>query len=184
VFPGGRIEEEDRASGGAPLEHARRAAVREAAEEAGLVLRGPDLVPISRWITPPLTQPRYDTWFFACALAPEVEVRVDMGEITAHRWLAPSEIVEAHRGGTLRLAPPTFVTVSWLAGLHGAAEVVRRLAADEIPTFEPRIARAGETACILYFGDAGYADLDPERPGPRHRLWTHADGWHYERSGV
>jgi chromosome segregation ATPase len=33
----------------------------------------------------------------------------------------------------------------------------------------------------MYHGDAGYDHDDPNRPGPRHRLWMLADGWRYER---
>jgi hypothetical protein len=34
----------------------------------------------------------------------------------------------------------------------------------------------------MWDGDAGYEDGDPERPGPRHRLWLDAAGWRFERS--
>ncbi len=53
VFPGGRIEAVDRVLASDDLdEAARRAAVREAREEAGIELSREGLVPISRWITP------------------------------------------------------------------------------------------------------------------------------------
>ena len=79
VFPGGRIDDEDR-EGRADVEHAaRRAAVREAAEEADLVVdeatsRG------FRTGRHPRSPRRFATWFFV-APAPEGAVTIDGGEI-------------------------------------------------------------------------------------------------------
>ena len=183
VFPGGRIEAEDRAERGAPVEeHARRAAVREAREEAGLELHAPSLVPISRWITPEIAARRFDTWFFLGAVAAEAEVRVDGVEIATHRWLAPASALEAHQRGEIRLAPPTFVTVCWLAEHPAAGAALDSLARAETLVFRPRICPQEGGACILYPGDAGYESGDPARPGPRHRLWALPEGYRYERS--
>ena len=33
---------------------------------------------------------------------------------------------------------------------------------------------------MLYAGDAGYAERDPETPGARHRLWARPGAWRYE----
>src|SRR5215207_2487039 len=61
VFPGGAVDAQD-GEGEAAL---RAAAVREAAEEAGIALGEADaLVPYSRWITPAVVKIRFDTWFF------------------------------------------------------------------------------------------------------------------------
>ena len=49
VFPGGRIEPEDRLGTGDLLEAARRAAVRETEEETGLLVDLDQLVPFARW---------------------------------------------------------------------------------------------------------------------------------------
>jgi 8-oxo-dGTP pyrophosphatase MutT (NUDIX family) len=186
VFPGGKVDAADGlAPGQADWEApARRAAAREAREEAGLVLDPAGLVPISRWVTPALTSPRFDTLFFAARVGPDVLVRVDGGEISAHRWFAPGAAVAAMRGGQIRLAPPTFVTVSWLAGHASAAEALAALAGAPLVTFHPRICMVEGGACILYPGDAGYEAGDPGAPGPRHRLLTAgSDGFQYERSG-
>ena len=50
VFPGGRVEPED----GDGERGARRAAAREAAEEAGLAVDSELLVPFAHWIPPPV----------------------------------------------------------------------------------------------------------------------------------
>ena len=108
-------------------------------------------------------------------------MRVDGGEIARFRWLAPREALEAHHRHAIRLAPPTFVTVSWLLDLESAAAAHAVLAPAPLVTFRPRICRVPEGACMLYPGDAGYDAGDPEAPGPRHRLWALAGSWRYER---
>ena len=182
VFPGGKVEEADRsAQSGDAQELARRAAVREALEEAALALSAPALLPISRWITPEIARKRFDTWFFVARAEPDTEIRVDGAEICDHRWLAPQRVLEAHHRREMRLAPPTFVTVSWLVGHDTAVDAIDALGRHSPLTFRPRICSTADGGCILYPGDAGYEDGDVERPGPRHRLWVLPDGWRYER---
>jgi len=190
VFPGGKVEPADRARADADDADAddaetvaRHAAVREAHEEAGLVLAPERLVTISRWITPDMTPKRFDTWFFLAHVPPAAEVRVDGHEIGGHRWLRPAEALEAHAAGEVRLAPPTFVTVTWLVEHPDAASAHGRLGTGEILTFRPRIHRIESGACILYPGDAGYETGTIEHDGPRHRLWSDGTSFRYERSG-
>jgi 8-oxo-dGTP pyrophosphatase MutT (NUDIX family) len=181
VFPGGRVDPGDRAGDALDDAALRRAAVREAREEAGLELAPEALVPVSRWITPELSPQRFDTWFFLASLDPGVAVRVDGKEIARHRWLTPAEALDAHRREQIRLAPPTFVTVSWLLELGSAAAASERLSRPPLTTYRPRVCRVEQGACMLYPGDAGYEAGDPEAVGPRHRLWALASGWRYER---
>ncbi len=182
VFPGGRVEAADRvAEPEGFLESARRAAVREAQEEAALSLRSADLVPISRWITPDLAPRRFDTWFFATAVDAGSEVRVDGSEIHHHRWLSPGAALDAFRAREIELAPPTFVTVTWLTAYRRAADALRELSRPPLVIFEPRIHRLEKGACILYPGDAGYESGEIDAPGARHRLWSEGPGWRYER---
>lgn len=180
VFPGGKVDAADRQPGEDDAFCARRAAVREAHEEAGLALAVETLVPISRWITPEISPQRFDTWFFLAPLEGEPEVKVDGAEIRAHRWLAPAEALALHHEKSLRLAPPTFVTVSWLAEHARCQDALRALGARRLEPFRPRIVRREDGAVMLYPGDAGYEPLDLERPGPRHRLWALAGRWRYE----
>lgn len=182
VFPGGRVEPGDRVGGALDDAALRRAAVREAREEAGLELAAESLLPISRWITPEISPRRFDTWFYLTSLPADAPVRVDGSEIARHRWLAPRAALEGHQCGDLRLAPPTFVTVSWLETAASAAQAHALLAPAPLPVFRPRVCALAAGACMLYPGDAGYERGDPEAIGPRHRLWAIAGSWRYERS--
>ena len=90
VFPGGRVDPDDVPPDGDVIEAARRAAVREAREEAALVVEADALEPFAHWVPPPVTAKRFATWFFL-GPAPEGAVTVDMGEIHDHRWLQPAD---------------------------------------------------------------------------------------------
>ena len=183
VFPGGRVEAEDVAqTDGDPQRSAHVAAIREAREEAGLDLAGVDLAPISRWITPAFRPRRFDAWFFLAAVPASVEVRVDGSEICRHRWLTPRAALEAKGAGEIELAPPTFVTVTWLSQQADVRAAFRSLEGAPVLTFRPRLCKTPEGRCMLYPGDAGYEDEVFDRPGARHRLWLHAEGWSYERT--
>jgi 8-oxo-dGTP pyrophosphatase MutT (NUDIX family) len=184
VFPGGKVEPDDHARGGGDAEQsARHAAVREAREEASLRLEPSGLVTISRWITPAVRAKRFDTWFFLAPVLGDVSIEVDGEEIGDHAWLAPAEALERYRAHALSLAPPTFVTVTWLLDHPDAATAASRLGEADVLTFEPQIHRIEGGACILYPGDAGYEDGAPDRAGPRHRLWSDGGLFRYERTG-
>ena len=180
VFPGGKVDGADRHPGAGAEQDARLAAVREAREEASLELAAPALVPISRWITPEIAPKRFDTWFYLAVADDGAEVHVDGQEIGDHRWLSPREAVAAHQARTIQLAPPTFVTVAWLTEFKNSDEALSTWTSRPIPLFEPQVLREDEGACMLYAGDAGYAQRDTSIPGARHRLWARPGAWHYE----
>jgi 8-oxo-dGTP pyrophosphatase MutT (NUDIX family) len=185
VFPGGRIDEEDyvEAASRDPVCAARWAAVREAREEAGVLIRERDLILLSRWITPDGLPKRFDTWFFAGPAAKE-DVQVDGEEIHEHRWFRPADALAAQRRGEIELPPPTFVTILGLTDLASAEAALRDFAGRAAETFFPRLHMLEGGACSLYEGDAGYEDGQVDRPGPRHRLWMTAEGWRYERTEI
>ena len=179
VFPGGRIDAEDAGAGG-DEGAARRAASREAREEAGLEVDPAELVQISHWTTPEGLPKRFATWFFLGS-ADATQVRVDGGEIHAHAWLSPEAALEARRAGEIELPPPTFVTLSTLVGKRSVADAVSAARAAAPLSYLPRVVRVEGGACSLYPADAGWEQRDPTRAGPRNRLWMLESGWRYER---
>ena len=181
VFPGGRIDPIDAGPGG-DAGAARRAAAREAREEAGVRIDPDALVQVSHWTTPEGLPKRFATWFFA-AQADTTVVQVDGGEIHAHAWRTPAEALAAQRAGEIELPPPTFVTLSTLAAHARAADALAAIRAAEPLIFLPRVVRIPGGACSLYPADAGWEERDPERPGPRHRLVMLGNDWSYLREG-
>ncbi len=183
VFPGGRIDPEDRhpeRPDDLPAA-ARQAAVRELREEANLEIEAAHLHPISRWITPDFLPKRFDTWFFI-APARAYDVVVDGGEIREFQWSRPAVALAEQRAGSIELPPPTFVTLTELARSNDVESAVTRMRSDEPRSFTPRICNIEGGACSLYEGDAGWEVGDPEATGARHRLWLLDSGWRYERS--
>ena len=144
VFPGGRVEDVD----GAGFPGGRQAAVREAAEETGLVLEAGALVPLSHW-TPPTTAPRrYATWFFVGAL-PEgaAEVIVDGGEIGDHVWTGPAAAMARHAASEIEIIcrPPGSRCRGWRTW-PGPARPRRRSRRSPAAEVDRYFTRVGSTA--------------------------------------
>jgi 8-oxo-dGTP pyrophosphatase MutT (NUDIX family) len=180
VFPGGRVEDADRDDGDDDLAAARRAAVREAEEESGLVVPLDGLVQLSHWTPPPVTPKRFSTWFFV-APAPAGTVTIDDGEIHEHMWVAPREAIERRDAGAIELAPPTWVTLHALAEAADTADAIARTRAAEPRVFVTHIATTAAGLAALWAGDHAYeSGEDVDGPGPRHRLVMRETEWRYE----
>jgi 8-oxo-dGTP pyrophosphatase MutT (NUDIX family) len=176
VFPGGRVDPHE--GEGEPA--ARRAAAREAREEAGLELDPASLVQISHWTTPEGQPRRFATWFYIAQLGRD-EVRIDGGEIHEHRWFTADDALAAQRAKTIELPPPTFVTLSIMREHRAAADAIAAAAAREPFVYLPRFMKLASGFGSLYPGDAGWETRDPELAGARHRLLMLEDGWRYLR---
>lgn len=183
VFPGGRIDPEDFA--GQPddlLAAARRAAVREAKEEAAVDVDAESLVYFAHWTTPANEnhQRRFSTWFFAAALDGEHAVQVDGGEIDEHQWLRPVDAIAAHRRREIAMMPPTYVALAELATCPSIDAALAQFRARQVLEIEPLFAKGPEVIAV-YPGDAAYGEADLALPGARHRIRMAEDGWHYQR---
>ncbi len=180
VFPGGRLDPAD--LGGDDEGSARRAAVREAAEEAGLSLSAADLVAWSHWTPPPGAGRRFATWFFLAPVDPGATITVDGGEVHDHRWIRPADALAERDAGTLQLAPPTVVTLSQLGAVAAVADVLGPTASPRpVERFASRLLTGAEHPVLVWHGDVAAADGDLTRSGPRHRLEM-GDRWLYVRS--
>lgn len=183
VFPGGRVDPDDvdPDKPGDTTAAAVRAAVRETAEESGLVINKSELIWFSHWTPPPEAPKRFATWFFA-ARAPSGEITVDDGEIKAHEWFRPSDALRRRNALEIELAPPTWITLEHLSDFSDVDAALTHLSGRAPEYFVTKIALVDGGAVVMYHGDAGYDDADPVRPGGRHRLWMLESGWRYERS--
>lgn len=186
VFPGGRVDPDD-VDPAAPhddLAAARRAAAREAFEEAAVRLDVTAFRVWSHWMPPPVQPKRFSTWFFVAALPPGApEVQVDGAEIVAHAWMTPAAALAAHGDGTLDLAPPTWVTLHQLGAHDSAARVLA--SPHPLERFVTAwVGGAGSPLAVLaWHGDVLYPHGgDLAEPGPRHRLWMAERPFRYERT--
>jgi len=200
VFPGGRLDPADYV-GGMPegastadasdpaaaelfTDAARRAARREAHEEVDLDVDDTALVWFSHWTPPSMAKKRFATWFFA-GHAPRGTVTVDGGEIHDHVWMKPGDALARRNRDELELGPPTWITLEQLTPFTTADDALRTFRAAGPEYFQTQIAMLDGGAVALYHGDAALRDpvhIDPDREGPRHRLWILGDGWRYERT--
>jgi 8-oxo-dGTP pyrophosphatase MutT (NUDIX family) len=154
VFPGGAVGPGD-GEGQAGL---RAAAVRELAEEVGIQLSDPaGLVAFSRWITPPESKIRYDTWFFLAQAESGTQPRIDGSEMVDARWFTPAAALAAGRAGEILLVFPTIKHLEQLERFDSATGLLEHARTQTISPVQPRLVGTGETARIVLPGEPGYA---------------------------
>ena len=182
VFPGGRIDPGD--YGEEPddlIGAARRAAAREAKEEAGVDVDPDALVHLSNWTTPELAPKRFATWFFAGEVAGGEEM-ADGSETDVIQWFRPADALAARASGEIELAPPQYVTLLDLQEHDTVAAAIEAIAAAEPIDYLPRFHFVGGDALCIYVDDVAYDDVGLlDTPGPRHRLYLRDDSWEYVR---
>jgi 8-oxo-dGTP pyrophosphatase MutT (NUDIX family) len=186
VFPGGKVDAADHGTVADHEDHLtpyRRAAVREAAEEAAIKLTTADLVTLSYWEPPATVPKRFGTWFFLTA-APAHAVEVDGHEIHDHDWLSPADILARRDAGEVELAPPTWMSLRHLSEFTDTAAAL----SAERPTqsaearYSTHVSKVDGVLNMMWTGDAGYETSDASLPGERNRLVMADGAWRYERT--
>jgi 8-oxo-dGTP pyrophosphatase MutT (NUDIX family) len=136
----------------------RAAAVREVAEEAGLVLADPAaLIKFSRWITPAEITTRFDTHFFLAPAPPGQEPRADGEEMVDLGWHTPAGALAARARRELELVFPTIKHLEQLAAFPTADALLEWATGRDVVAVEPRVRISGETARVLLPGEPGYS---------------------------
>lgn len=190
VFPGGRVDPEDRAAEahvtdthlGAPLAGFRTAAVREAREEAGIDLDDSALHHFSHWLPPAIRPKRFSTHFFLTEAPHDIaDIEIDHGEITEHAWIRPAEALERRSAGEIEVVTPTFVTLDWLRRYNEVQAVVNDISGPV--AFHTHIRQVGDPdpgMVAFYDGDVSYHSMDLDTPGPRRRCYMLQSKWWWE----
>jgi len=181
VFPGGKVDPEDFHGDDDIVAASRRAACREALEEADLVVDEAGLVPFSHWMPPTVVPRRFATWFYATEAPQGVDgdVTIDGGEIVDHLWVTPAEALEKHAAGEVMLVPPTWITLKHLSSFTTTHDALQAISDREPPFYLTKMA-SKEPAIVMWHGDAGYDSGALDALGPRHRLAMLPDGWIFE----
>lgn len=200
VFPGGKLTESELNL--SRNEGARQAAVRECEEECGLHLDPTAIHYFSRWITPKHIGKRFDTDFFIATVAPEEPVEIDNSEIVDSMWVKPKDAIKAMHSGELAIGPPTMVSL---------IDVEQHTASNSLMTHyenvsEPRLfeplgfelpndcdpvtgakilaesdGNKNAGFLMLYHGDAGYENAEPDNTSFKHRTIFDSHGVRYFR---
>jgi 8-oxo-dGTP pyrophosphatase MutT (NUDIX family) len=140
VFPGGRVDPADGLDDRDPI---RSCALRETAEETGVVLAEADLYPWAHWITPEVEPRRYDTRFFVATMPADQEASDISGETDHAEWSTPAEALAAERASKIRMLPPTMSILIELADLSTAADVINRATDRQIGPVLPILVDTG-----------------------------------------
>lgn len=110
-------------------------------DRMGCRMDGAAMEYVAHWITPVAEPRRYDTRFFAAAVAREQEVALADAELTDHAWLTPDEALRRREEGSLPMVFPTIRTLEGLRGFASPMEALSAYRARAIPTILPRLVR-------------------------------------------
>jgi 8-oxo-dGTP pyrophosphatase MutT (NUDIX family) len=162
VFPGGRVDEEDRAKASGQEELSYRvAAVREVQEEANVTITVDDLILFAHWVTPQIETRRYDTRFFLTRMPEGQTARHDAGEMTELEWLTPADAIARGAAGDILLPPPTWTTLKQLARFRSIDEAIEWARTKPIVRVEPGFIKDDVQTMLTLPGDP----LHPTIPG-------------------
>jgi 8-oxo-dGTP pyrophosphatase MutT (NUDIX family) len=174
VFPGGRVDDNDRPVPGAVVRPAlfgdltdleegayRAAAVRELQEEASVTITVDDLHPFAHWVTPEIEIRRYDTRFFMARMPAGQTAKHDEGETTALDWLSPRAAIARFERKELLLPPPTWTTIRQLAHRTSIEDALAWARSKPIVRVMPGFFKDGDVATLTLPGDP----LFPAIPG-------------------
>ncbi|MFQ5522671.1 MAG: NUDIX domain-containing protein [Acidimicrobiia bacterium] len=188
VFPGGGVDTVDRSplafgvvSGDAEDQAHRAAALRELAEETGLLittrgvglapdlrdedlyralrsqgvsLAGDSLVLLSRWVTPIGAPRRFDARFYLLVVDDPPDVRLDTSELVEHAWTTPDEALARYSKGEWPMILPTLAHLRWLARRSSPADAVASArGADGRTLINPRVEPDGSLVRVYLPGE-------------------------------
>jgi len=151
----------------ARLQHERPGITADAQQFAQLLEREqlvPDtarLVYWAHWITPSTGPRRFDTRFFAVAVAPDQTATVDAMEAVEHAWMSTGSLLDAARRGAMPIAQPTLYNLEELdASLRQHGSLQGMLAAEngrDVVPILPKMYLEGGRRVIVMPWDVDYA---------------------------
>ncbi|MGB8359762.1 MAG: NUDIX hydrolase [Acidimicrobiia bacterium] len=173
VFPGGRVDSEDVPEGFDTADDVphRNAAIRELAEETGILLTphgavasqtidgrataASSLVLVSRWVTPEFAPRRFDTRFYLASCDDPPDVVIDGNELVGHAWLGPEEALNRTEKGDARMVLPTISHLRWLCRRSSVEEAFESAhGADARTLVKPSLVEDGSLIPILLPAEA------------------------------
>jgi ribonuclease/clavin/mitogillin len=146
----------------------------------GLHLDARDFTFAGRWVTPPFSPRRFDTWFFIARCPRKQEAHVTPGELETGEWTSAQEAVKRWQRSEVLLAPPVLHALKTLAdGMtdnlverllsvpHAHREPVRRIEFRPgficFPVLTPTKPPATHTNCYIV-GSREVVIIDPASP--------------------
>jgi glyoxylase-like metal-dependent hydrolase (beta-lactamase superfamily II)/8-oxo-dGTP pyrophosphatase MutT (NUDIX family) len=147
----------------------------------GLYLDASDFTFVGRWVTPPFSPRRFDTWFFIVNCPSKQDPHVIPGELESGEWTSARKAYQRWQGSELLAAPPVIHGLRTLAdGLttdlverflsvpHAHRETVRRIEFRPnyicFPVQTPTKPPATHTNCYLIYNSRAVLIIDPASP--------------------
>ncbi len=140
-----------------------------------------DFTFVGRWLTPPFSARRFDTWFFLVNCPQKQEPSVTPGELSSGEWIAAGRAHEQWQQSEILAVPPTLHALNTIAdGLtpdlverflaipHAHREPVRRIEFRPnyicFPVRTPTKPPATHTNCYLIYNSREILVIDPGSP--------------------
>jgi len=140
-----------------------------------------DFTFVGRWVTPPFSARRFDTWFFLVNCPPKQEPNVIPGELSSGEWIAAGRAHEQWQQSEILAVPPTLHALKTIAdGLtphlverflaipQAHREPVRRIEFRPnyicFPVRTPTKPPATHTNCYLIYNSREILVIDPGSP--------------------
>ncbi len=146
-----------------------------------LHLDAEDFTFVGRWVTPPFSARRFDTWFFLVKCPAKQEPKVVQGELESGQWISARIAYERWRASEILAVPPTIhalrtlaggitpdLTERFLATPHAHRRTVRRI--EFLPNYicfpvrTPTKPPATHTNCYLIHTTKEILVIDPGSP--------------------
>lgn len=118
------------------------------------------LTTFARWITPPLTPKRFDTWFYVVRAPDDQVAACDGRETVDAEWIAPSEALRLAEAGARKVIFPTRMNLKLLAEAEDAGDAVIRAEARELVTVQPQIEQRDHGRVLVLPPHAGYGVVE------------------------
>ncbi len=146
-----------------------------------LHLDATDFLFVGRWVTPPFSARRFDTWFFLVNCPPKQQPNVTEGELESGAWTSAKNAHEHWQRSEMLAVPPTLHALKTLRnGLtedlverflsvpHAHSEPVRRIEFRPnyicFPVRTPTKPPATHTNCYLIYTSKSLLVIDPGSP--------------------
>ncbi|MBA2524963.1 MAG: MBL fold metallo-hydrolase [Pyrinomonadaceae bacterium] len=153
----------------------------ELLQHYNLSLDAGDFTFVGRWVTPPFSARRFDTWFFLVNCPPKQEPKVIPGELSSGEWIAAGRAHEQWQRSEILAVPPTLHALKTIAGgltpdlverflaiPQAHSEPVRRIEFRPnyicFPVRTPTKPPATHTNCYLIYNSQEILVIDPGSP--------------------
>lgn len=150
-------------------------------EHYELHLDAEDFTFVGRWVTPPFSPRRFDTWFFLVNCPARQEPYIASGELDSGEWTTARSAYERWQSSAVLAVPPTLHALKTLAGGITSDLVERFLAAPQarreivrriefrpnyicFPVRTPTKPPATHTNCYLVYNSREILIIDPASP--------------------